>query len=57
MASLTGQAGELQFSIEIKRKETGKVEMYNFVGVVTEEQLKGLQDGGNALDSSEKRSD
>lgn len=57
MASLMGQTGELRFTIEIKRKDTGKVEQFELVGQVTDEQLKEIQDGSHTLDSSEKRSD
>jgi hypothetical protein len=57
MASLLGQTGELRFTVEVKRKETGKVETFDLVGKITEEQLKELQDGSNALNGGEKRSD
>jgi len=57
MASLLGQTGELRFTVEVKRKETGKVETFDLVGKITEEQLKELQDGGHTLDSSKERSD
>lgn len=32
MADLKGPVGELKFTIEITRKETGKVEKYDMVG-------------------------
>ena len=57
MASLLGQTGELRFTVEVKRKETGKVETFDLVGKITEDQLKELQDGSNALNGGEKRSD
>jgi hypothetical protein len=34
MAELNGQGGELRFSIEIKRKATGKTEKYELIGKV-----------------------
>lgn len=57
MASLMGQTGELRFTVEVTRKDTGKVEQFELVGQVTDEQLKEIQDGSHTLDSSEKRSD
>ena len=71
MSNLMGQVGEVTFTVEIKRKETGKVEQFELVGQVTEEQLKELTLVGkitekqlkeltnvsDALDGSEKRSD
>jgi len=55
--NLVGPTGELRFIIEIKRKETGKVEQFELVGQVTDEQLKEIQDGGHTLDSSKERGD
>jgi len=52
MTNLTGQPGELRFTIEIKRADTGIVEKYEAVGVLTDTQLKELENGGNALNSS-----
>jgi hypothetical protein len=40
MSNLTGQAGELRMSIEVTRKDTGKVEKYELIGFTDEEQLK-----------------
>ena len=45
MIDLTGQIGELRFSVEIKRKETGAVEKYELVGFLDEDKLKELQHG------------
>ena len=42
MASLQGQPGELRMTIEIKRKETGKVEQYEVVGKLTAEDEEKL---------------
>lgn len=55
MPELTGQVGELRFSIEIKRKDTGKVEQVELVGFIDEAKLKEMQDGGHTLDSSPQR--
>jgi hypothetical protein len=57
MAELGGQIGELRFTLEIKRKETGKVEIVEMVGFVDEAKLKEFQDGGYTFDSSPQRSD
>ena len=57
MSNLMGQVGEVTFTVEVKRKDTGKIDTFNLVGKVTEEQLKELTNGSNALDGSEKRSD
>tara|TARA_R110000868_G_scaffold304583_1_gene565703 strand:+ start:253 stop:423 length:171 start_codon:yes stop_codon:yes gene_type:complete len=55
--NLVGPTGELRFTIEIKRKDTGKIDTFNLVGQVTDAQLKEIQDGSHTLDSSEERSD
>ncbi len=57
MANLTGAIGELRFTVEVTRKDTGKVETYEMVGFVDEEKLKELQNGSNPLDSSTQRGD
>jgi len=57
MSELIGQKGEVRMTIQITRKNTGKVEQFDLVGQITDEQLKGLQNGSNTLNSSEKRSD
>jgi hypothetical protein len=54
---LQGQAGELRFTVEIKRKETGLVETYDMVGHLDADKLKELQNGSNSLHSSTQRSD
>lgn len=40
---LTGQAGELHMTLQITRKETGKVEEVELVGFLDPEQLKQLE--------------
>lgn len=57
MSELSGQLGELRMVVEIKRKETGKVETVELVGFVDEAKLKELQNGGDTQRSGEKRSD
>ena len=47
---LKGEIGEVRMTIQVKRKETGKVEEYELVGKVT-------KDDSNPLDSSERRGD
>ena len=56
MIELNGQPGELRFSIEIKRAETGAVEHYELVGFLDEEKLKELQNGSDPQHSSPQRS-
>lgn len=43
MAALEGQAGELRFTLQITRKDTGQVEELELIGRITDEQLKELQ--------------
>lgn len=57
MSDLSGQVGELRFTLEITRKETGKVETVEMVGFLDEQKLKELNNGCDALDSSTERSD
>lgn len=40
---LTGQPGEVHMTIQITRKETGKVEEVELVGFLDPEQLKQLE--------------
>ena len=49
-----GQVGEVQMTIQIKRKETGKVEEFKLTGFLDEDQLKGLQNGSNTLNGGEE---
>lgn len=44
MIALGGEVGELRFTVEVTRKETGKVETYELVGFLDEDKLKELQD-------------
>lgn len=56
MSSLVGQVGKLSMTIQVKRKETGKVEEYTLESTTTPEQHKAMvelmkqekKDGGNA---------
>ena len=57
MSNLTGSVGEIRLTVEIKRKDTGKVETYDLVGTITDEQIKELQHGSNPQHSSKERSD
>jgi hypothetical protein len=43
MSDLVGAVGELQMTIQITRKETGKVEEFKLTGFLDEEKLKELQ--------------
>ena len=57
MSNLMGQVGEVTFTVEIKRKDTGKIDTFNLIGKVTNEQLKEIQDGSHTLDNSKERGD
>lgn len=52
MSALTGKIGEVQMTIQITRKETGKVEEFKLTGFLAQEKLKEIQNGGNSFDSS-----
>ena len=43
MIELGGKVGEVQMTLQITRKETGKTEEVQLVGYLDEEQLKQLQ--------------
>jgi hypothetical protein len=45
MSALTGQIGEVQMTIQITRKETGKVEEFKLTGFLDQEKLKEIEDG------------
>ena len=55
MSDLVGAVGEVQMTIQIKRKETGKVEEFKLTGFLDEDQLKELQNGSNTLNGSAER--
>jgi len=55
MSALTGQIGEVQMTIQITRKETGKVEEFKLTGFLDQEKLKELQNGSNTLNGSAER--
>lgn len=57
MINLSGQMGELRFSVEVKRAETGKVEQYELVGYLDEDKLKELQHGSDTQHGSAQRGD
>lgn len=57
MASLSGDVGELRFTVQITRKETGKVEEIELVGKLTDVEIKELSDGSDSQHSGQKRSD
>ena len=42
MSDITGQAGELKFTVQVTRKETGKVEEVELVSIITEQQAQTL---------------
>lgn len=49
--------GELRMTLQITRKETGKVEEVELIGFLDEEKLKELQNGSNSQHGSTERSD
>lgn len=55
MINLTGQMGELRFSVEVKRADTGKVEQYELIGYLDENKLKELQNGSDTQHGSAER--
>lgn len=57
MPDLQGQVGELRFTLEIKRKETGKTETVELVGFIDEAKLKEIEHGCDSLDGGAQRSD
>lgn len=57
MVELQGQTGEVRFTLQITRKETGKVEQVEMVGFIDEAKFKELTNGSNALDSGAQRGD
>lgn len=57
MPDLQGAVGELSFTVQVTRKETGVVEEYQLTGFINEEQLKDLQNGSHTLDGSPQRGD
>lgn len=57
MINLSGQMGELRFSVEVKRADTGKVEQYELVGYLDENKLKEFQNGSDSQHGSTERSD
>lgn len=57
MPELNGQMGELRFTLEITRKETGKVETVELVGFLDEQQLKEFQHGSDSQHGSQERGD
>ena len=52
MNELNGVVGELNMTIQITRKETGKVEEFKLTGFLDEDQLKEIQNGSNTLNGS-----
>ncbi len=52
MNELKGAVGELRFTVEIKRKDTGKVDTFEMVGVIDAEKLKELENERNAQHGS-----
>lgn len=57
MASLGGEVGELRFTVQITRKDTGKVEEVELVGKLTDVEIKELTNGSDPLDGSTERCD
>lgn len=47
MAELQGQAGELRFTIEVKRAATGETQTFEMVGKVTDDTEEEDDNGRN----------
>ena len=43
MANLSGQESEIEFTVQITRAETGKVEEHTLTGTVSNEELEKLK--------------
>jgi hypothetical protein len=57
MSTLQGQEGELRFTLQITRKDTGKVEQVELVGrLITDDTLKD-DHGSDPLDGGPQCSD
>lgn len=56
MTELNGQLGEVRFTLEITRKETGKVETVEMVGFLDEQKLKEITNGSDTQHGSTQRS-
>ena len=41
MTNLTGQIGELRFTIEVTRKDTGVVDTYEMIGTIIPDEDEG----------------
>jgi len=54
MTNLVGQEAEVEFTIEVKRAETGKVETYQVIGRIAD---NGSNTLGSGLAGSNGRSD
>lgn len=46
--ALAGQIGELRFTVEVTRKDTGKVETYDLIGKVVLDDEEENKDGPNS---------
>jgi hypothetical protein len=57
MADLQGKVGEVRMTIQVTRKETGKVEQFDLVGYLNEEQLKEIQNDDDSQHGSPQRGD
>lgn len=53
MSDLTGQPGELRFTVEVKRAATGETETYELIGHIgqDEQPTEDNENGSDTLDS------
>ena len=53
MSDLTGQPGELRFTVEVKRAATGETETYELIGHIgpDEKPTEDNENGSDTLDS------
>jgi len=57
MSNLGGQVGELRFTVQITRKDTGKVEDVELVGYLDADELKELHNGSDPQHGGPERGD
>lgn len=46
MSDLSGKVGELSFTVQVTRKDTGVTEEVTLIGVIDEEQRRQLEEAG-----------
>lgn len=57
MVALSGAVGDLRFQIQVTRADTGKIETYELIGRIDQDQLEEICDGSDPFDGSAQCSD